>query len=98
MKNTRHMPTLDRPVLYEIKVPGEIDPRWQDWISGLSLHIEFEGDRQRLTTLTGALDQAALHGVIRWLYDLGLPLISVICLDWRPESREEPPSYKGEGA
>jgi hypothetical protein len=42
--------------------------------------IESEGEDQPITTLTGTLDQAALHGLLRRLYSLGLPLVSVVCL------------------
>jgi len=69
--------TLDRPVAYEIKVPGQIDDSWSDWSGGMSIAVEDKGDGQPVTTLTGVLDQAALQGLLRRLYSLGLPLISV---------------------
>lgn len=69
--------TLDRPVAYEIKVPGQIDDSWSDWSGGMSITVEDKGDGQPVTTLTGVLDQAALQGLLRRLYSLGLPLISV---------------------
>ncbi len=62
------------PGLYEIRVKGYLDSRWADWFDGLSLTHENEGT----TTLYGqVVDQAALHGLLRKVRDLGLPLISV---------------------
>lgn len=52
-----------------------------DWAGGMTITVESEGDGPPITTLTGILDQAALQGLLRRLYSLGLPLISVICVD-----------------
>jgi hypothetical protein len=73
--------TLDKPALYRIKVPGKLDPGWADRVEGMALKIQTEADDQPYTTLTGTFDQAGLHGVLRWLYTLGLPLASVTCLE-----------------
>jgi hypothetical protein len=77
MKNAKSRLTLDRPVTYEIKVPGQIDESWSDWTGGMTIVVESAGDVRPVTTLTGAMDQAALQGLLRRLYSLGLPLISV---------------------
>jgi len=81
MKNAKRRLTLDRPVTYKIKVPGQIDESWSDWTGGMAIAVERSGDNQPVTTLTGAMDQAALQGLLRRLYSLGLPLISVQCVD-----------------
>jgi hypothetical protein len=47
----------------------------------MTITVESEGDSLPVTTLTGTLDQTALQGLLRRLYSLGLPLISVICVD-----------------
>ncbi len=47
----------------------------------MTISVESEGDGLPVTTLTGTVDQAALQGLLRWLYSLGLPLISVNCLE-----------------
>ena len=73
--------TLDRPATYQIKVPGEIDQRWSDWAGGMTIAVESEGEGPPTTTLTGTVDQAALQGLFRRLYYLGIPLISAICVD-----------------
>ena len=77
--------TLDQPATYEIKVPGHFDESWSDWVGGMTITVEHESNKAPVTTLTGTVaDQAALQGVLRRLYSLGLPLISV---NWiRPDS------------
>jgi len=73
--------TLYRPVTYQIKVPGTLDESWSDWAGGMAITFESEDDGLPVTTLTGSVDQAALQGLLRRLYSLGLPLISVKCVD-----------------
>jgi hypothetical protein len=70
--------TLDGPATYQIEVQGYLDERRSDWFDGLAIvpHVDAEGSS--ITRLTGTVvDQAALHGLLRKLYDLGLPLLSV---------------------
>ena len=60
--------------LHEICVQGHLDDRWADWVEGLAFTHEVDGT----TTLTGPLaDQAALHGVLNRMRDLGVPIVSV---------------------
>jgi hypothetical protein len=67
-------------VQYEIRVTGHLDPRWAAWFDGLSLTTVDDGT----TVIRGTIvDQAALHGVLQKLRDLGIPLMSVTQL--RPE-------------
>jgi hypothetical protein len=60
--------------LYEIRLKGRLDPRWAAWFDGLGLTHESDG-----TTIISGLvaDQAALHGLLQKVRDIGLPLISV---------------------
>jgi hypothetical protein len=81
MREPKHKLTLDRPAIYQIKVPGEICASWSDWAEGMTIAVDSEGDGPPVTTLTAPLDQAALQGLLRRLYGLGLPLISVICVE-----------------
>jgi hypothetical protein len=81
MKKPKQKLTLDRPATYQIKVPGHIGESWSDWVGGMTTTVESEVDGSPITTLTGALDQAALQGLLRRLYSRGLPLISVNCVD-----------------
>jgi hypothetical protein len=81
MRKPKHKLTLDQPAVYQIKVPGELDESWSDWLAGMTMAAESEGEDPPVAILTGKLDQAALHGVLRRLYSLGLPLISVNCIE-----------------
>jgi hypothetical protein len=72
----RHTSTPDRPEArpYEIRLTGHLDARWAAWFDGLTVSHESDGT----TVLCGPIaDQAALHGVIQRVRDLGLPLVSV---------------------
>jgi hypothetical protein len=66
------------PGLYEIRLKGHLDSRWTKWFEGLTFMLQDNGD----TLLTGPVaDQAALHGLLRKVRDLAMPLISVIRLE-----------------
>ncbi len=59
---------------YEIRLKGHLDDRWADWFEGLTITLEENGD----TRLIGpVVDQAALHGLLRKIRDLGIPLLSL---------------------
>ena len=61
-------------MVYQIKVKGHLGHQWTDWFEGLTITLEEGGD----TLLTGPLvDQAALHGLLKKVRDLGIPLLSV---------------------
>lgn len=77
MRKPFHKLTLDQPATYQIEVPGHLDKSWSDWGWKMKSIVVSEGDDPPVTTLTGTFDQAALHGLLRRLYSLGLPLISV---------------------
>ena len=84
-KKDKHKLSLDRPATYIIRVPGELGESRLDWAEGTRMTVEREGDGPPTTTLTGTLDQAALQGLLRRLYSLGLPLISVNCVEYDSE-------------
>ena len=79
------MLTLDQPATYEIKVPGHLDETWTEWDGTVNVTNEYD-DGQPITTLTGTFDQAALQGLLRRLYSLGMPLISVICVEYSKDN------------
>jgi hypothetical protein len=62
---------------YEIRVRGELDSHWSAWFEGLTLTSLGNGE----TLMAGPIqDQAALHGILAKIRDLGLPLVSVVCV------------------
>jgi hypothetical protein len=64
----------DEDALYEIRVKGHLDVSWSDWLDGLDIEPQAGGE----TLLTGPIrDQAALHGLLNKIRDLGLPLLYV---------------------
>ncbi len=64
----------NQPQSYEIRIKGHLDDRWAGWFEGLTIMLEENGD----TLLTGpVVDQAALHGLLKKVRDLGIPLLSV---------------------
>ena len=74
----------DRSMVYQIRVKGHLGERWQDWFEHMTLTTETNGD----TLLTGpVVDQAALHGLLTKVRDLGLPLLAIV----RVDSGEEVP-------
>ena len=67
-------PTPSQTVIYQIRLKGYLAREWTDWFEGLTITLEEDGD----TLLTGpVVDQAALHGLLKKVRDLGLPLVSV---------------------
>jgi hypothetical protein len=66
------------PARYELRVQGVLDNRWSAWFEGLRI----ASDQRGQTTITGPVaDQAALHGLLAKVRDLGLPLLAVRRLD-----------------
>jgi len=64
-------------MVYQIRLRGHLSSRWKDWFVGLTVTLEDDGD----TLLTGPVgDQAALHGLLKKVRDLGMPLLSVNCV------------------
>jgi hypothetical protein len=61
-------------MVYQIRIKGHLGREWTDWFAGLTITLEANGD----TLLTGqVVDQAALHGLLRTVRDLGMPLLAV---------------------
>lgn len=74
--NELHTSTVNprEPERYEVRIKGHLDDRWADWFAGMTITREDSGS----TLLTGLVaDQSALHGLLRKVRDLGMPLISV---------------------
>lgn len=66
---------FDEPCLYKIRVKGCLDSKWSDWFDGFTISAQANGE----TLLVGPIaDQAALHGLLNKIRDLGLPLLSIL--------------------
>jgi hypothetical protein len=74
------MRKMHEPEHYEIRIKGHLENRWADWFSGLTITREDRGEM----VLTGPVDQAALHSLLRKVRDLGMPLLSVIRVEPEP--------------
>ncbi len=63
-----------QPMVYQIRIKGHLGREWTDWFGGLTITLEDNGE----TLLTGpVVDQAALHGLLKKVRDLAMPLVSV---------------------
>jgi hypothetical protein len=63
-----------QPMIYQIRIKGHLDQQWTDWFGDLTITLEDNGDM----LLTGpVVDEAALHGLLKKVRDLGMPLLSV---------------------
>ena len=81
--------TLDQFIFYQIKIAGELSENWLDWIEMLHTRSETYPSGFVTTTLSGSFDQAALLGLLRRLYYLGYPLISVNCIQPNDKNKKE---------
>ena len=74
-----------QPMLYQITIKGHLGHQWADWFGGVTITLEEDGN----TLLTcPVVDQAALHGLLKKVRDLGIPLLSVICV--KPDQADAP--------
>jgi len=71
--------SLDEPIIYQIQIAGQLSETWTDWVDNLDCQFENHPSGFTITILTGCFDQAGLMGLLRRLYSLGFPLISVNC-------------------
>lgn len=72
---------IDKPATYRIRVVGNLESSWSDRLGGLTITSSDKEGKKIITTLSGSIiDQAALFGVLKVLYDMRLPLLSVECL------------------
>lgn len=69
--------------VYQIRIKGHLNQQWSDWFAGLTITLEDSGE----TLLTGpVIDQAALHGLLKKVRDLGMPLVSLSCVEPGPST------------
>ena len=76
----------DQPQVCQIRIKGHLSQQWTDWFEGLTITLEENGD----TLLTGVVvDQVALHGLLKKVRDLGVPLLSVNTIGQGPQGGKE---------
>jgi hypothetical protein len=74
LKKPQSQPGTPPPAIYRIRIQGQIDSQWADWFDEMTITLEEDGN----TLLTGqVIDQAALHGLLKKIRDLGMPLVSI---------------------
>lgn len=76
--NRRSNRNSDRPAIYQIILQGHLSDQWSDWFEGFTITLD---ERGRTILVGPVTDQAALHGLLKKIRDLGVPLISVRRLD-----------------
>lgn len=80
--NRKH--DADQPLVYQIRIKGHLDPQWGEWFEGLTITLEEDGN----ALLTGkVVDQAELHGILKIVRDLGMPLLSVNIIGPGPQDQ-----------
>ena len=78
-------PDLNHSLVYQIRLQGHLGPQWTTWFEGLTVTREENGD----TLVTGPVaDQAALHGLLKKVRDLGVPLHSVTPINQEQETHD----------
>ena len=77
-KSINYKPVMDQPATYQIEVQGRLSERWAAVFDNMSITAKSEVNSPPITILTSTVaDQAALHGLLERIRDLGLPLLSV---------------------
>ncbi len=69
---------MDQPYEYEIEIQGRLEEHWSRWFDDMNITFESDTNRPTVTVIRGLVaDQAALHGLLNRIRDLGIPLLSV---------------------
>lgn len=88
MTSNEHAPgrAADQPKVYQIRIKGHLGQRWMNWFEGLTIILDEDGN----TLLAGpVIDQSALHGILKKVRDLGMPLLSVHSVDPGPHDHKQ---------
>ncbi len=83
---TRSDENHNQQLCYEIRLKGHLDSQWIDWFGGMTIKLEKEGT----TLIIGPIiDQAALHGLLKTVRDLGMPLVSICPIEPGPADQSD---------
>ena len=83
----------DQPKVFQIRIQGHLSQQWTDWFEGLTITLEEDGN----TLLSGpVVDQSALHGILKKIRNLGMPLLSVNSVDPDPVTKTDTDLVKGD--
>lgn len=82
----------DQPKVFQIRIQGHLSRQWTDWFEGLTITLEEDGN----TFLSGhVVDQSALHGILKKIRNLGMPLLSVNSIDPNQATGTDADQVKG---
>jgi hypothetical protein len=82
---------ITHPAVYRIRVSGRIDPKWSECLQGMAVTVFEKQGQVPFTELSGLLpDQAALMGVLEYLYNCNIPLLGMECVSAEAGSRSHP--------
>ena len=85
-------PEANQQTVYQFRIKGHLGQQWLNWFEGLTATLEEDGN----TLLSGTVvDQSALHGILKKIRDLGMPLLSMNLLDSNPADKTDPDQAKG---
>lgn len=86
-------PEEPQRTVYQFRIKGHLGPQWADWFEGLTISLEEDGN----TILSGTVvDQSALHGILKKIRDLGMPLLSVNPAVSDRETNDDADQIKGD--
>ena len=89
----RSNPDIDQRTVYQFRIKGHLSQQWMNWFEGLAISLEEDGN----TLLSGTvIDQAALHGILKKIRDLGMPLLSVNPMVSGQETKEDTDQVQGD--
>ena len=75
-------PNADQQTVYQFRIKGHLGQQWMNWFGGLTITLEEDGN----TLLSGpVIDQSAIHGILKKIRDLGMPLLSVNAIGLKPQ-------------
>jgi hypothetical protein len=79
--------TLDSPARYEIRIQGTLDESWKEYLNAVSMEVQNQPNEPPVTiAICEFIDQAALTGALSYIYNMGLPLLSVECIGIEPDA------------